>query len=88
MKKLFIILLLSFITAGAKADICNFGDFDYDPIDCAAANRSITGLPQNLPNATAIPVDGGASLLLAGGIAFGTRKLKALRDARKLKAAK
>jgi MprA protease rhombosortase-interaction domain-containing protein len=31
---------------------------------------------------TAVPLDGGASLLLAGGVAYGLRKLRARRPAR------
>ena len=42
----------------------------------ALAQPSTTG-PQ--PDATAIPLDGGASLLLAGGVAYGLRKLRARR---------
>ena len=31
------------------------------------------------PTATVTPIDGGASLLLASGVAYGARKLRALR---------
>jgi len=34
--------------------------------------------PDNpVPDPTAVPLDGGASLLLAGGVAYGLRRLKA-----------
>ena len=36
--------------------------------------------PSGGPTPTAIPLDGGASLLLAGGIAYGLRRLKQRRQ--------
>ena len=33
------------------------------------------------PDPTAVPLDGGASLLLAGGVAYGLRRLRARRRA-------
>lgn len=39
--------------------------------------------PDNpIPDPTAVPLDGGASLLLAGGVALGLKKLRARRQAR------
>ena len=35
------------------------------------------------PGATGVPLDGGASLLLAGGVAYGLKQLRARRQARK-----
>ena len=32
---------------------------------------------------TAVPIDGGASLLLAGGVAYGLRQIRARRQARR-----
>lgn len=32
-----------------------------------------------VPDPTAVPLDGGASLLLAGGVAYGLKKLRARR---------
>lgn len=83
MKKILAILAFSLLTYAAQADICHFGDFNYDPIDCAAQNGVISGLPANVGNVNAVPVDGGASILLASGIAMATRKLRARRKARK-----
>ena len=40
----------------------------------SAQPGSLGGIP------TVTPIDGGASLLLAGGIAYGARKLRALRS--------
>ena len=37
--------------------------------------------PGGTPAATAVPIDGGASLLLAGGVAYGLRKLRQRRRA-------
>ena len=34
-------------------------------------------------NPTAVPIDGGVSLLLAGGVAFGLKQLRARRQARR-----
>lgn len=35
-----------------------------------------SGGPQPGSNATAVPIDGGASLLLAGGVAYALRRLR------------
>ena len=78
MKKVLFILALSFGAYAANASgVCDPTDLvNYDAIDCAAGTGS--SQPGN-PNATAIPVDGGASLLLLGGVAYGTKRLKAIR---------
>jgi hypothetical protein len=34
------------------------------------------------PDPTQVPIDGGASLLLAGGVAYGLKRLRARRQAR------
>jgi len=49
----------------------------------ATAALAQPGFDDNDPNPGGIPVDGGASLLLASGAAFGLKKLK---DARKVAA--
>ena len=46
----------------------------------ALAQSPGTGGPT--PNPAAVPFDGGASLLLASGVALGLRKLRAYRKAR------
>ncbi|MFD1872345.1 PID-CTERM protein-sorting domain-containing protein [Hymenobacter bucti] len=38
--------------------------------------------PSPVPDPAAVPLDGGASLLLASGVAFGLRKLRARYKAR------
>ncbi len=38
--------------------------------------------PPNPPDPTEIPIDGGASLLIAGGVAYGLKKLRDRRKAR------
>jgi len=38
--------------------------------------------PTQTPNPTAVPLDGGASLLLASGVALGLKKLRDRRRAR------
>jgi hypothetical protein len=43
-----------------------------------AQPSSGTPTPQN-PTPTQVPLDGGASLLLAGGVAYGLRKLRQRR---------
>lgn len=46
----------------------------------ALAQSPATGGPTSQdPNATEVPLDGGASLLLAGGVAYGLRKLRQRR---------
>ena len=46
-----------------------------------AAAQPTSGGPT--PGATGVPLDGGASLLLAGGVAYGLKQLRARRQARK-----
>ncbi|MDO7884108.1 PID-CTERM protein-sorting domain-containing protein [Hymenobacter cheonanensis] len=46
----------------------------------ALAQSPTTGGPTpQSPTATEVPLDGGASLLLAGGVAYGLRKLRQRR---------
>ncbi|MGI4740963.1 MAG: PID-CTERM protein-sorting domain-containing protein [Janthinobacterium lividum] len=50
----------------------------------AVAQQPTTGGPApTTPDPTAVPLDGGASLLLAGGVAYGIRQLRARRLARR-----
>ena len=44
-----------------------------------ARAQPTTGGPAPGAAATAVPIDGGASLLLAGGVAYGLRKLRQRR---------
>lgn len=53
------------------------------------ANTSVSGqastggpTPSPAPDPAAVPLDGGASLLLASGVAFGLKKLRDRRRAR------
>lgn len=48
----------------------------------AAAQTPGTGGPTPQADPTAVPLDGGASLLLASGVAFGLKKLRDRRRAR------
>ncbi|WP_046243304.1 PID-CTERM protein-sorting domain-containing protein [Hymenobacter terrenus] len=48
----------------------------------ALAQPSSTGPGPTVTTATETPLDGGASLLLAGGVAYGLRKLRARRQTR------
>jgi hypothetical protein len=49
----------------------------------AQAQNPSTGGPQpTTPDPTQVPIDGGASLLLASGVAYGLRRLHARRRAR------
>lgn len=45
----------------------------------ALAQAPNTGGPGPGPDPTAIPIDGGVSLLLAGGVAYGLKRLRARR---------
>lgn len=47
----------------------------------AQDNPGSGGPTSGNPPATQVPIDGGASLLLAGGVALGLRKLRARRKA-------
>lgn len=52
------------------------------PAGIALAQTPGTGGPQpTAPDPTEVPLDGGASLLLAGSVAYGLRKLRARRRA-------
>jgi len=44
-----------------------------------AQTPSTGGPTPQAPDPTAVPLDGGASLLLAGGVAYGLRRLRARR---------
>ena len=44
-----------------------------------ALAQPTNGGPGPDPDPTAIPIDGGVSLLLAGGVAFGIKRLRARR---------
>ena len=46
----------------------------------ALAQAPSTGGPAPTPAATAVPLDGGASLLLVGGIGYAVRKLRQRRQ--------
>jgi hypothetical protein len=48
----------------------------------ASAQPSTGGPVPSTPDPTAVPLDGGASLLLASGVAYGIRQLRARRLAR------
>ncbi len=48
----------------------------------AVAQQPSTGGPTPQADPTAVPLDGGASLLLASGVAFGLKKLHNRRRAR------
>ena len=48
----------------------------------AQAQDSGGPTPQQVPDPTAVPIDGGASLLLASGVAIGLKKLRDRRRAR------
>ncbi|MFD2784123.1 PID-CTERM protein-sorting domain-containing protein [Hymenobacter rubripertinctus] len=53
------------------------------PASAALAQGPGSGGPVPDPtDPTAVPLDGGASLLLAGGVAYGLRRLRARRSAR------
>ncbi|WP_083320735.1 PID-CTERM protein-sorting domain-containing protein [Hymenobacter glacialis] len=47
----------------------------------AVAQGPVTGgpTPGTTPDPTAVPIDGGVSLLLAGGVAYGLRHLRSRR---------
>jgi hypothetical protein len=49
----------------------------------AAAQPSTGGPTPGTPDPTAVPLDGGASLLLASGVAYGIRQLRARRLSRR-----
>ncbi|MGI4886941.1 MAG: PID-CTERM protein-sorting domain-containing protein [Janthinobacterium lividum] len=48
----------------------------------ARAQPSTGGPAPTTTDPTAVPIDGGASLLLAGGVAYGLRRLQRKRAAR------
>lgn len=62
------------LPSASYADVCNAADPDFDPVLCAAGGSG-SGGPGGAGSA-AVPVDGGASLLVAAGVAFAARKMK------------
>ena len=72
LKKLFIVpALLLIISTGAFADPCNPDDADFNPALCDGPG---SGTTQDGPNG--VPLDGGASILLASGAGFAIKKLR------------
>jgi hypothetical protein len=55
----------------------------FAPVGAAVAQTGTPGSTGPTPSAdpTEVPIDGGASLLLAGGVALGLKKLRARRRA-------
>jgi len=45
----------------------------------AAAQTGTPSVPGPAPDPTTVPIDGGAGLLLAGGVAYGLRQLRQRR---------
>lgn len=45
----------------------------------ATAQTGTPSVPGPVPEPTAVPIDGGAGLLLAGGVAYGLRQLRQRR---------
>ncbi|WP_223650084.1 PID-CTERM protein-sorting domain-containing protein [Hymenobacter psoromatis] len=68
----------TFASALATVAVCLFG-----AATPALAQDGTSGGPTPTnPPATEVPIDGGASLLLAGGVALGLKKLRERRKAR------
>lgn len=84
MKKTILTLLAALSISAALptyASVCDVGTLGYDAIDCAALGNA-NGNPGQGGAAATVPIDGGASLLIAGGFALGARKAKCLFNAR------
>ncbi len=63
------------LPSASYADVCVASDPDFDPVLCAAGGSG-SGAPGGAGGSAAVPVDGGASLLVAAGVAFAARKMK------------
>jgi hypothetical protein len=69
----------------AKADVCIPADADFDAGDCAAVGGSVGtpsgagGGPGGPTGPVGVPIDGGLSIMLAGGAALGIRRFVAKR---------
>lgn len=84
MKKLILVSILGVLAyaspvfvSQSKADICVPSDPDFDATDCANAG-GVVGTPIGIGGGPGgggtVPIDGGLSLMLAAGGAFGARK--------------
>jgi len=76
LKKLIILpAFMLLLTTGAFADPCNPDDADFNPSLCdgPGSGTGSTDVPSG------VPLDGGASILLASGAVFGIKKLRANR---------
>lgn len=74
-----IALFLVATSTVAFADPCVPGDADFDAEDCAGLGGNVgtpVGQSGNPGGASGVPIDGGASLLIASGVAFGIRKMR------------
>jgi hypothetical protein len=63
----------------SQADVCNPADPDYDPVQCDAFGPGSGAPGAPVSGTSAVPVDGGASLLAVAGIGYGIRRVRSLR---------
>jgi hypothetical protein len=75
MKKLLTLAAFLLAVNVANADVCNPGDIDYDPVDCANLGGGPGGGPGGPGGPSGVPIDGGLSILLASGAAMGVRRV-------------
>lgn len=73
---------MMYLSTVAKADVCVPTDPDFDPVLCSAGGSG-SGAPGGAGGTAQVPVDGGASILAAAGIAYAGRKFKAFRKNKK-----
>ena len=71
-------------SSAAFADVCDPTASDYDPTQCSTSGSG-SGAPGGASGggssngAGTVPIDGGASLLIAGGFAYGAKRYRALK---------
>lgn len=75
-KALLMLVLGMALPLASMADVCVPTDPDYDPVLCALGGSGSGGPGGAGPGPQAVPVDGGATLLAAAGMAYAAKRFR------------
>lgn len=76
LKAAFLFAAITVLPFASKADVCNPADPDYDQVLCDLQGPGSGGPGGGGPAPAGVPVDGGASLLMAAGAAYAVRRFR------------